>query len=47
MNKTYYYACLEFDDGEIIKVIFPLREEAHNYITKHCCDESVVRSWTE
>lgn len=45
--KEYFYACLEFDDGEIIRVLFTDRDEARDYITKHHYDEGVKSSWTE
>lgn len=47
MNKEYFYACLEFDDGEIVRVLFTSRDEARDYIAKHRDDEGVIRSWTE
>ncbi len=42
-----YYACLDFDDGKTIKVMFTNREEARDYIAQHRNDEGVIRSWTE
>ena len=47
VTEEYFYACLEFDDGEIIRVLFTNRAEARDYIAKHRDDEGVKSSWTE
>lgn len=45
--SNYYYACLRFKDGVVVREIFTDRDEARKYISEHFDSEIHDACWTE
>ena len=42
-----YYACIEYKDGHVERVLFEDRKEANKYISDSWDEEDSVQAWIE
>ena len=43
----YYYACIEWKNGAVVKIPYANRDEARQYISEHFDREWHSKCWTE
>ena len=42
-----YYACIQYKDGHVERVLFANRKEANKYISDNRDEEESVQAWIE